>query len=153
MNHGPSRAVGCLLKKKKNALAMLGYFMDKRPVQKHSRIQAFERLEAFKVYYAISVSMSSLHRESTDSLTLYLYTSPTSNRTLSYAAFPFTLYYSSYEQNPDCYNYFYVFLCIAVRDIQLGWDCASMEGLTLLLTHIHIHTGEYICATTKLWTV
>ena len=48
--------------------------MDKRPLQKHSklskkpRIQAFESLEAFKMYYAIGASVSSLHRESTDSL-------------------------------------------------------------------------------------
>ena len=50
------------------------YFMDKRPLQKHSKrskslkIQAFERLEAFKMYYAIGASESSQHRESTDSL-------------------------------------------------------------------------------------
>ena len=32
------------------------------------RIQAFESLEAFKMYYAIGASVSYLHRESTDSL-------------------------------------------------------------------------------------
>ena len=32
------------------------------------RVQAFESLEAFKMYYAIGASVSSLHRESTDSL-------------------------------------------------------------------------------------
>ena len=31
------------------------------------RIQAFESLEAFRMYYAIGASVSSLHRESTDS--------------------------------------------------------------------------------------
>ena len=31
-------------------------------------IQVFESLETLKMYYAIGVSMSSLHRESTDSL-------------------------------------------------------------------------------------
>ena len=44
-----------------------GYVMDKRPLQKHSklpkspRIQVFESLEAFKMYYAIGTSVSSLH--------------------------------------------------------------------------------------------
>ena len=32
------------------------------------RIQAFESLDAFKMYYAIGASVSSLHRVSTDSL-------------------------------------------------------------------------------------
>ena len=35
---------------------------------KSLRIQAFKTLESFKMYYAIGASISSLHRESTDSL-------------------------------------------------------------------------------------
>ena len=49
--------------------------MDKRPLQKHSklskslRIQAFENeFGGFKMYDTIGASVSSLHRESTDSL-------------------------------------------------------------------------------------
>ena len=48
--------------------------MDKRSLHKHSKlsktlgIQAFESLGAFKMYYSIGASVSSLHRESTDSL-------------------------------------------------------------------------------------
>ena len=47
--------------------------MDKRPLQntvssKSLRIQAFEGLDAFKIYYAIGAAVSSLHRESTDSV-------------------------------------------------------------------------------------
>ena len=34
-------------------------------------IQVFESVEAFKMYYAIGASMSSLHRESTDSVNNY----------------------------------------------------------------------------------
>ena len=83
MVSGPTNgAVGHLLKKKKMTksqfsiadsdgpfyIATLGYFMDKLPLQKHSkclRIQAFESLESFKMwYYAIGESVSSLHRES-----------------------------------------------------------------------------------------
>ena len=47
--------------------------MDKKTTPEHSklskslRIQAFESLDGFKMYYAIGTSVSSLHRESTDS--------------------------------------------------------------------------------------
>ena len=86
MVSGPtSQAVGRLLKEEEDeeiavllisiadsdgaVLAMLGCFMDKRSLQKHSKLsKAFERLEGFRMYYAIGASVSSLHRESTDSL-------------------------------------------------------------------------------------
>ena len=74
---------------------MLGYFTDKRPLRKHSqkslRIQEFETLEGFKMYYAIDASVPSLQGESTDSLavvysntlahTLYMYVSMSSLHT------------------------------------------------------------------------
>ena len=61
--------------------------MDKRPLQKHSKLSKTlwnpsvvgsiynvlrESLEASRMYYAIGVSVSSLHRESTDSLVIPL---------------------------------------------------------------------------------
>ena len=66
--------------------------MDKRPLQKHSeslRIQAFESLEGFKMYYAIGTSVSSLHRESTDSLIGMTMVSPHYNCTFGKSLFQF----------------------------------------------------------------
>ena len=95
MDSGPtSRAVGRSKKKNKNKkmtkslfcrfpyLTLTGRSSGAGVLYDHSRstvsypkslrIQVFESLEAFKMYYAIGVSVSSLHRESTDSL-IYLY--------------------------------------------------------------------------------
>ena len=54
-----------------NVLAALGYTLwikghsiNTVSYPKSLRIQAFESLEAFKMYYAIGTSVSSLHRES-----------------------------------------------------------------------------------------
>ena len=55
--------------------------IDKRPLQKHSklskslRVQAFESLEDLKMYYVIGMYVSSLYIESTDSL-ISIYCSP-----------------------------------------------------------------------------
>ena len=90
MVSGPtSRAVGRLLKKKmtKSRFFRFPYLTltgcsskcwDALWIKDHSRntvsypkslrIQAFESLEAFKMYYVIGASVSSLHRESTVSL-------------------------------------------------------------------------------------
>ena len=57
---------------------------------KSLRIQAFESLEAFRMYYAIGVSVSSLHRESTDSYICKTYCKNHSNMDIYRAVRMFT---------------------------------------------------------------